>query len=238
EEYLEKFVPVDEVAAYFFEPCQGEGGYIIPPPDHFRRMGFLRKEGVLFVDDEIQTGMGRTGKFFAVEHFGVAPDIISIAKGIASGLPLGAIIAKAEIMRSWKPGQHASTFGANPVAVAAALATLEVMKSEKLVQNAKKMGEMAMKGLAEMKGKHALIGDVRGLGLFIGVEVVKDRRTKERGEEEALRIVNECFENGLIAIIAGKNTIRIIPPLNVSEEELEEGLDIFEMAVAKVSNSE
>lgn len=237
EEYLEKFVPVDEVAAYVFEPCQGEGGYIIPPPDYFRRMGFLKKEGVPFVDDEIQTGMGRTGKFFAVEHFGIEPDIISIAKGIASGLPLGAIIAKAEIMRSWKPGQHASTFGANPVAVAAALATLEVVKSEKLVQNAKKMGEIAMKRLTEMKEKHALIGDVRGLGLFIGVEVVRDRRTKERGEEEALRIVNECFENGLIAIIAGKNTIRIIPPLNVSEEELEEGLDIFEAAVAKVSNS-
>lgn len=237
EEYLEKFVPVGEVAAYVFEPCQGEGGYIIPPPDYFRRMGFLKKEGVLFVDDEIQTGMGRTGKFFAVEHFGIEPDIISIAKGIASGLPLGAIIAKAEIMRSWKPGQHASTFGANPVAVAAALATLGVVKSEKLVQNAKKMGGIAMKRLTEMKEKHALIGDVRGLGLFIGVEVVRDRRTKERGEEEALRIVNECFENGLIAIIAGKNTIRIIPPLNVSEEELEEGLDIFEAAVAKVSNS-
>lgn len=237
EEYLEKFVPVDEVAAYVFEPCQGEGGYIIPPPDYFRRMGFLKKEGVLFVDDEVQTGMGRTGKFFAVEHFGIEPDIISIAKGIASGLPLGAIIAKAEIMRSWKPGQHASTFGANPVAVAAALATLAVVKSEKLVQNAKKMGEIAMKRLTEMKEKHALIGDVRGLGLFIGVEVVRDRRTKERGEEEASRIVNECFENGLIAIIAGKNTIRIIPPLNVSEEELEEGLDIFEAAVAKVSNS-
>lgn len=237
EEYLEKFVPVDEVAAYVFEPCQGEGGYIIPPPDYFRRMGFLKKEGVLFVDDEVQTGMGRTGKFFAVEHFGIEPDIISIAKGIASGLPLGAIIAKAEIMRSWKPGQHASTFGANPVAVAAALATLAVVKSEKLVQNAKKMGEIAMKRLTEMKEKHAQIGDVRGLGLFIGVEVVRDRRTKERGEEEASRIVNECFENGLIAIIAGKNTIRIIPPLNVSEEELEEGLDIFEAAVAKVSNS-
>lgn len=237
EEYLEKFVPVDEVAAYVFEPCQGEGGYIIPPPDYFKRMGFLKKEGVLFVDDEVQTGMGRTGEFFAIEHFGIEPDMTSIAKGIASGLPLGAIIAKAEIMKSWKPGQHASTFGANPVAVAAALATLEVVKSEKLVQNAKKMGEIAMKRLTEMKEKHELIGDVRGLGLFIGVEVVRDRRTKERGEEEASRIVNECFKNGLIAIIAGKNTIRIIPPLNVSEEELEEGLDIFEAAVAKVSKS-
>ena len=161
---------MDEVAAYVFEPCQREGGYIIPPPDYFRRMGFLKKEGVLFVDDEIQTGMGRTGKFFAVEHLGIEPDLISIAKGIASRLPLGAIIAKANIMQSWKPGQHASIFGANPVAVAAALATLEVVKSEKLIQNAKKMGEIA-------------------------------------------------------------------PPLNVSEEELEESLDIFDIAVAKVSNS-
>lgn len=140
EEYLEKFVPVDEVAAYVFEPCQGEGGFIIPPPNYFRLMGFLKKEGVLFVDDEIQTGMGRTGKFFAIEHFGIEPDMISIAKGIASGLPLGAIIGKAEIMRPWQPGQDASTFGANQVAVAAAVATLEVMKSEKLVQNPKKDG--------------------------------------------------------------------------------------------------
>jgi 4-aminobutyrate aminotransferase len=200
-------------------------------------MEFLKKEGIIFVDDEIQTGMGRTGKFFAIEHFGIEPDVISIAKGIASGLPLGAIIARAEIMRSWKPGQHASTFGANPVAVAAALATLEVVKSEKLLQNAKKMGKIAMKRLSEMKEKYEVIGDVRGLGLFIGVEIVRNKKTKERGEKEALRIVNECFENGLIAITAGRNTVRIIPPLNTSEEELNEGLDIFEMVVSKVSNA-
>jgi len=193
EQYLEQFVPVKEVAAFVYEPIAGEGGYVMPPPEYYKRMEFLRKEGVLFVADEIQTGMGRTGKFLASEHFGVTPDVISIAKGIASGLPLSATVAKAEIMRSWKPGQHASTFGANPVAVEAALATLEVMNSERLLENATRMGRVAMKRLLEMKDKHEIIGDVRGLGLFIGVEIVKDKKTKERGEEEAHHILEECF---------------------------------------------
>jgi 4-aminobutyrate aminotransferase-like enzyme len=191
---------------------------------------------VLFVADEIQTGMGRTGKFFASEHFGVTPDVVSIAKSIASGLPLSATVAKAEIMRSWKPGQHASTFGANPVAVEAALATLEVMNSERLLENAARMGRVAMKRLLEMKEKHEIIGDVRGLGLFIGVEIVKDKKTKERGEEEAHRVIEECFHNGLLVISAGRNTLRVIPPLNITREELEEGLEILEEAVAKVDH--
>ncbi|MBI3860113.1 MAG: acetyl ornithine aminotransferase family protein [Thaumarchaeota archaeon] len=236
EQYLEKFVPVDEVAAYFFEPIQGEGGYVVPPPEYFRKMEFLRREGVVFVSDEIQTGVGRTGKFLGIEHFGIVPDVVAIAKGIASGLPLSATLAKAKIMESWKPGQHASTFGANPVAVQAALATLDVMKSERLMENAKKMGARAMKRLRELKDKYEIVGDVRGLGLFIGVEIVKDKMTKARGEKEAGQIIEYCFRHGLLAITAGRNTIRVIPPLTTSEEELDEGLDILEEGIAQINS--
>ncbi len=236
EQYLEKFVPVEDLAAYFFEPFQGEGGYVIPPPEYFKRMGFLRKEGVLSVADEVQTGIGRSGRFFAVEHFGLEPDIISVAKGLASGFPLGGIVASAEIMDSWEPGQHASTFGANPVAVEAALATLDVISSEKLVENAVKMGAVAMRRLEEMKVKYEVIGDVRGKGLFVGVEVVKDKKTKGRGVREAEAIVRACFKDGLILILAGMNTLRVVPPLNILREELEEGLDVMECAIAEVNS--
>ncbi|MDA4136383.1 MAG: acetyl ornithine aminotransferase family protein [Thaumarchaeota archaeon] len=237
EQYLDKFVPVEDVAAYFFEPFQGEGGYVLPPPDYFRRMSFLRKEGVLFAADEVQTGIGRSGKFFAVEHYNLEPDIISVAKGLASGMPLGGMIAGAEIMGSWVPGQHASTFGANPVAVEAALATLEVINSEKLMENAVKMGRVAMKRLEEMKERYEIVGDVRGKGLFIGVEIVKSKKTKERGAREAEAIERACFKDGLILITAGRNTLRVIPPLNVAREELEEGLDVMEGAIAQVNAS-
>ena len=237
EQYLEKFVPVDEVAAYFFEPLQGEGGYIVPPAEYFKKMEFLKKEGVLFVSDEIQTGVGRTGRFLGIEHFGVTPDLVTLAKGIASGLPLSAMVAKAEVMESWKPGQHASTFGANPVAVEAALATLGVIKTERLMANAKKMGHLALKRLEEMKEKYEIVGDVRGLGLFVGAEIVKDKKTKTRGEAEAKQIIDYCFKHGLLLITAGRNTLRVIPPLNISEEELSEGLDIIEEAIGMTNST-
>jgi 4-aminobutyrate aminotransferase len=236
EQYLEKFVPTDEVAAYFFEPIQGEGGYIVPPPDYFHRMEFLKKEGVLLVSDEIQTGVGRTGKFLGIEHFGVVPDLVTIAKGIASGLPLSAMVARSEVMESWKPGQHASTFGANPVAVEAALATLDVMKTERLMENARRLGRVALKRLDEMKEKYDIVGDVRGMGLFVGAEIVKDKKSKARGEKEAHQILEYCFTHGLLLITAGRNTLRVIPPLNISEEELNEGLDIMEDAVAATNS--
>jgi 4-aminobutyrate aminotransferase len=236
EEYLEKFVPVDDVAAYFFEPFQGEGGYIIPPPEYFKRMEFLRKEGVLLVADEVQTGIGRSGRFFAFEHFGIEPDIVAVAKGIASGLPLGGIVSSTEIMDSWVPGQHASTFGANPVAVEAALATLEVINSEKLIENAVKMGRIAMKRLEEMKERYEIVGDVRGKGLFIGVELVKNKKTKERGRSECQDVMRASFKEGLVLISAGQNTLRVIPPLNVARDELEEGLDVMEGAIAQVNS--
>jgi 4-aminobutyrate aminotransferase len=237
EQYLEKFVPVDEVAAYFFEPIQGEGGYVPAPPDFFKKMEFLRKEGVLFVSDEVQTGMGRTGKYFGIEHFGVVPDLVTIAKGIASGMPLSAMVAKAEIMESWKPGQHASTFGANPVAVEAALATLEVIKSERLLQNVNKLGSKAKKRFLEMKEKYEIVGDVRGMGFFLGVELVKDKQTKVRGEQEAKAVMDYCFRHGLLVIMAGRNVIRFIPPLNINEEQMNEGLDIMEEAIAEVNSA-
>jgi len=237
EQYLEKFVPVSDVAAYFFEPFQGEGGYVLPPPEYFKKMSFLRKEGVLFVADEVQTGIGRSGKFFAVEHFNLEPEIISVAKGLASGFPLGGIIAASEIMRSWVPGQHASTFGANPVAVEAALATLEIISSEKLMENAVKMGRVAMKRLEEMKERYEIVGDVRGKGLFIGVEIVKTKKSKERGVRGAQAITEACFKDGLILITAGSNTLRVVPPLNIAREELEEGLDVMEGAIAKVNSA-
>jgi len=237
EQYLEKFVPADEIAAYFFEPVQGEGGYVVPPPEYFRKMEFLRKEGTLFVSDEIQTGMGRTGKFFGVEHFGVVPDMIAIAKGIASGLPLSVLVAKADVMKSWKPGQHASTFGANPVAVEAAIATLDVMKSESLMANARRQGAHALGRLREMQERYEIIGDVRGMGLLIGVEIVRSKRTKERGDKEANQIMNYCFKNGLLVIMAGRNVLRLIPPLTTNREELDEGLDILEEAISAVDKT-
>ncbi len=237
EQYLEKFVPVDEVASYFFEPIQGEGGYVPAPPEYFKKMEFLRKEGVLFVSDEIQTGVGRTGKFLGIEHFGIVPDVVTIAKGIASGLPLSAIVAKADVMESWKPGQHASTFGANPVAVQAALATLDVMKSEHLMENARKLGAKAKKRFLEMKEKYGIVGDVRGMGLFVGVEIVKNKATKERGDAEAKQIIDYCFNQGLLVIIAGRNTLRFIPPLNITEDVMDEGLDIMEEGIAAVNST-
>ena len=237
EQYLEKFVPVEEVAAYFFESIQGEGGYVPAPPEYFKRMEFLKGSGVLMVDDEIQTGIGRTGKFFAIEHYGIVPDMVSVAKGIASGLPLSALVARRSIMKSWEPGQHASTFGANPVAVEAALATLEIFRSEKLVENARRLGKKAMERLLEMKEKYEVVGDVRGMGLFVGIEIVKSKKTKERGVEEASQIIRDCFQKGLLVITAGRNSLRVIPPLNTSDEELSEGLDILEEVVSEVDKA-
>ena len=237
EQYLEKFVPVDDIAAYFFEAIQGEGGYVPAPPDYFKKMEFMRKDGVLFVADEVQTGMARTGKWFGIEHFGVVPDIVTIAKGIASGMPLSAMVAKAEIMESWRPGQHASTFGANPVAVEAALATLEVIKSERLMENANRLGGKAKKRFLEMKERYEIVGDVRGMGFFIGIEIVKDKRTKVRGEQEARAVMDYCFRHGLLVIMAGRNVLRFIPPLNISEEEMNEGLDIMEEGIAEVNTA-
>ncbi|HEY8551697.1 MAG TPA: acetyl ornithine aminotransferase family protein [Vicinamibacterales bacterium] len=211
-------VSPDEVAAIVVEPIQGEGGYIVPPVEFFQMLSALaRKHGILLVADEVQSGMGRTGRMFASEHFGLRSDMVSMAKGIASGLPLGVLTSRADVM-DWTPGAHASTFGGNPVACAAALATIRLLK-ESLVENAARVGEHLLGRLRELMAKHPLIGDVRGRGLMIGIELVRDRETKERATEERDRIVDRLFAKGVLALGAGRNAIRFCPPLVLSIEQ-------------------
>ena len=227
-------MPAEEVAAIFVEPIQGEGGYIVPPPEFHRELRRLAdKNGILLVADEVQSGMGRTGKMFAIEHFGVVPDIIAAAKGIASGMPLGAMIADAGIM-DWEAGSHASTFGGNPVSCAAALATIELLEEE-LMSNAAIMGERLMDGLKELQKTIECIGDVRGKGLMVGVELVKNRDTKERAGDWRNSIVQEAFKKGLLLLGCGENTIRLCPALTASAEEIDVCLSIFGEVVRKVA---
>jgi 4-aminobutyrate aminotransferase len=219
-------VPPEEVAAIFVEPIQGEGGYIVPPPEFHRELhAIAKKYNILYVVDEVQSGMGRTGKMFAIEHYGVDPDIIAVAKGIASGMPLGAMIAREDIM-TWEAGSHASTFGGNPVSCQAALATIQLLE-EGLMANAKIQGERLIKGLRELQKTYECMGDVRGLGLMVGVELVKDRETKERAGELRNKLIQEAFRKGLLLLGCGENTIRFCPALSVSAEEIDVCLNIF-----------
>jgi 4-aminobutyrate aminotransferase len=227
-------VPPEEVAAIFVEPIQGEGGYIVPPPEfHQKLFRVAQKYGILYVADEVQSGMGRTGKMFAMEHFKVDPDILAVAKGIASGMPLGAMVAWANIM-DWEAGSHASTFGGNPVSCQAALATMKLLESG-LMDNATRRGEQLMAGLREMQQAIECIGDVRGKGLMVGVELVKDRATKERAGDWRDKVVQEAFRRGLLLLGCGLNTIRFCPALTVSAEEIEVCLSIFEEALTSAS---
>ena len=231
---FKKLVDPEEVAAIFFEPIQGEGGYIVPPRDFFKKLRKLTtKYGILMVDDEVQAGMGRTGKMFAIEHFGVIPDIVTVAKGIASGFPLGAMIAKSSLM-DWTAGAHASTFGGNPVSCMAALKTIELLENG-LIENAEKMGKYLMSSLKELMKRYEFIGDVRGKGLMIGVDIVKDRDTKEYNPSLRNRIVDESFKRGLLMLAAGPSAIRWAPALVVKKEELDVALEIFEEALKTVS---
>ena len=231
EQILVHLVSPDEVAAVVVESIQGEGGYVVPPPEfHQRLREITRKHGMLMVIDEVQSGMGRTGKMFAIEHFGVEPDIVAIAKGIASGLPLGVTTARAEIM-AWPPGSHASTFGGNPVSCAAALATITLLK-ESLMANAASVGAHLLDALRELQKKHALVGDVRGKGLMIGIELVRDRQTKERAVKERDRLVDECFKRGLLVLGAGRNTLRLSPPLVLSKAQADTAVRIIDESLA------
>ncbi len=228
---LGRYVPPDEVAAFVFEPIQGEGGYVVPPKNFIPGLKKIAEEhGILLIDDEIQSGMGRTGRWWAIEHFGVEPDIMTSAKALGGGFPIGATIAKAEIME-WPGGSHASTFGGNPVSCASGLATIEVIEEEKLVERAAKLGEKVMKRLNEWKEKYSSVGDVRGLGLMIGVEIVN--RDGRPGKEEAHEIMMNSWRRGVAIITAGKSTIRVVPPLNIPEEYLDRALDIVEEEVKK-----
>jgi 4-aminobutyrate aminotransferase len=224
----------DEVSAIVVEPIQGEGGYIVPPTGFLQGLRDLTKQhGMMLVLDEVQSGMGRTGKMFAAEHFGVTGDIVNIAKGIASGLPLGVTCARADVM-SWPPGAHASTFGGNPVACAAALATLRLLRGQ-YVNNAARVGEHMMNGLRALQDKHPLIGDVRGRGLMIGVELVRDRKTKARAVEERGALVQAMFRRGALILGAGRNAVRFAPPLVLSIDQADTVLGIFDEALAEVA---
>ncbi len=227
-------VPPEEVAAIFVEPIQGEGGYIVPPPEfHQKLIQVARTYNILYVADEVQSGMGRTGKMFAMEHFGVAPDIVALAKGIASGLPLGAMVAWADIM-DWEAGSHASTFGGNPISCQAALATIALLENG-LMDNAARRGEQLMAGLREMQKTVECIGDVRGKGLMVGVELVKDRETKERAGDWRDKVVREAFSKGLLLLGCGHNTIRFCPALTVNAEEIDVCLNILGEILQRVT---
>jgi len=234
---LQKYVPPEEVAGIVFEPVQGEGGYVVPPPEYFQRLKKLAdKYGLLLIDDEIQSGMGRTGRWFAIEHWKINPDIICVAKAIASGLPLGATVARAQLM-DWEGGSHASTFGGNPVACAASLAVIEVIKEEGLLENATKQGIYVLKQLKTLKDECEIVGDVRGMGLMIGAEIVKDKKSKKPGVDEAKEIMMRCWKRGIAIITCGVSTLRIAPPLNITRELVDASLEIIEDVIRDVEKS-
>jgi len=224
---LKTIAPASETAAIVVEPVQGEGGYIVPPPKFFEELARVaRQNGILLIFDEVQSGMGRTGRMWAAQHFDAVPDIFAVAKGIASGLPLGATVARAELMQ-WAPGAHASTFGGNPVACAAALATIELLETE-LIENATRMGAYLMDRLREWPSRFPVVGDVRGLGLMIGVELVRDRASKEKAPQLRDRVVNLAFERGLLILGAGENTLRLCPPLTINRGQCDFALETLE----------
>ena len=234
DQILVHLVAPEEVAAVIVEPIQGEGGYLVPAPAFHQRLRALtRQHGIMLIVDEVQTGMGRTGKMFASEHFGLEADILALAKGIASGMPLGVCIAPAAIM-SWPPGAHASTFGGNPVSTAAALATLKLLK-DGIIDNAAAVGAHMMSRLRGLMDKHALIGDVRGKGLMIGVELVRDRQTKERATAERARLVQEMFKRGVLILGAGRNAVRFAPPLVLTKDQADTVVDLFDESLAAVA---
>ena len=235
EVVFHKLVPPTEVAGILIEPVQGEGGYIYPPDDFLPALRQLcDKYGILLIADEVQSGMGRTGKWWAIDHYGVEPDILCIAKGIASGVPMGVMMAKAELM-TWPSGSHGNTFGGNPLACAAALKTIELIETQYLA-NSQKIGGIALDLLQKMQKDHPSIGDVRGKGLMIGIEFIEDRKTKKPAVELRNEIVDQCFSKGLLTLGCGDSTIRITPPLCITEQEIREGLEIFSAAIKEAES--
>jgi 4-aminobutyrate aminotransferase len=234
DQILTQLVSPDEVSSIIVEPIQGEGGYIVPPPAFLHGLRDLTtKHGIMLIVDEVQSGMGRTGKMFASDHIGLKGDIVTMAKGIASGLPLGVACARADVM-DWPPGAHASTFGGNPVACAAATTTIRLLKEE-LVANAAAVGEHFFAGLRELQQKHAIIGDVRGKGLMIGIELVKDRQTKARAIEERNALVQAAFRRGVLILGAGKNAVRLAPPLVFTRAQADIVLRVLDEALSEIA---
>jgi len=230
EELFKKDIPPEEVCAFIVEPIQGEGGYIVPPPEYHPMLKKLaEKYGILYIADEVQAGMGRTGKMFAVEHWGVEPDIICLAKGIASGMPLGAIVAKSKLM-VWKKGAHASTFGGNPISCRASLETIRLLE-EKLIDNSKEVGNYIINRLKAIQKKSTIIGDVRGKGLMICAELVKDKKTKTKAPDIREDIIQKCFNKGLLLLGCGDSAVRFSPALIITKEASDKALEIFEEAL-------
>lgn len=228
-------VPPEEVAAIVVEPVQGEGGYVVPPRSFLEELRRIAdRYGILIIADEVQCGMGRTGKMWASEHFDFVPDIIAVAKGIASGLPLGAVIARAELMK-WGHGAHASTFGGNPVSCAAALATIRLLK-EQYIDNCAAVGSYLRERLGRLKDKYHVIGDVRGLGLMIGIEIVAGPLSRRPDPQLRDRIVRECFKRGLLILGCGESALRLSPPLVISREQADIAVEILDETLAAISS--
>ncbi len=226
-------LPPDEVAAVLVEPIQGEGGYIVPPPNFFPRLRKMCNDhGILLIADEVQSGVGRTGKWWAIQHWNTEPDIVCIAKGIASGVPMGAMAARRSVGAKWKAGAHGNTYGGNPLAAVSALKTMELIENG-MMQNAVTQGAYMLDALAEMETRHPSIGQVRGKGLMIGVEFVTDRASKTADKELRNRVVHRCFESGLLTLPCGRSTIRFMPPLMIGKELVDEGLGIFEQVLTE-----
>jgi 4-aminobutyrate aminotransferase len=232
-----RFATSNDVAAFIAEPVMGEGGIIVPPGNYFKEVKkVLDQYGILFIADEVQSGFGRTGKMFAIDYYGVEPDILVTAKGIADGFPLSAYTVRPEIAEAYKPGDHLSTFGGNPVSCAAALANIAFMERENLPGRAADMGQYAMGKLKDLQKKHSLIGDVRGLGLMVGVELIKDKeKTAAAAEAEAIR--DACLQRGLLVGVGGvhANVVRFQPPLVITKQQIDQAVGIFEEALAAVS---
>jgi 4-aminobutyrate aminotransferase len=233
---LKTTCPAEETAAIVVEPVQGEGGYVVPPRKFFDELARVAKEnGILLIADEVQSGMGRTGKMWASNHFDFVPDILAIAKGIASGLPLGATVARSNLM-TWPPGAHASTFGGNPVACSAALVTIALLE-ESLLENAARMGAHIMDRLRQWPARFPNVGDVRGLGLMIGVELVRDQRTKDKAPQLRDRVLDLAFQRGLLVLGAGDNTLRLCPPLVITRDQCDFAIDTLEECLRQASAS-
>lgn len=230
EDILGHLIPYQDVAGIIIEPIQGEGGYIVPPPGFFPRLREIcNRYGILLIADEVQSGIGRTGKWWAIENFNTEPDIVTTAKGIASGVPFGAMIARKSIT-TWKKGSHGNTFGGNPLACVAALATLDLIEKE-YMQNAAQVGKYCLDKLKGIQTHHPSIGEVRGIGLMIGIEFVQDRASRRPAEKLRDIVVDRAFELGLLTLGCGSSTIRVSPPLCITKAEIDEGLTILEQAI-------
>jgi 4-aminobutyrate aminotransferase len=233
EKLFKTILAPEEVAAIFVEPIQGEGGYVVAPDNFLRELrAICNRHGILLVVDEVQCGAGRTGRWWAIEHSGVEPDMVCMAKGIASGMPLGICMTRAEIM-DWIPGSHASTFGGNPISLAAAMSTMDVLEREG-IRNAARVGEFMLERLRGWKKTHPLVGDVRGRGLMIGIELVLDKATREPATALRNRVEVLAFERGLMMLGCGETSLRLCPPLIVNQHEATIALDILEQALTQV----